>query len=101
MVQEMGEPSTPPSIYNCPMNVLVEGVPSAAGDPTTIEYYLSSLTHVKCEVTQHGRSFLAKFQQKIGKAVSNKLLVYHPKSLKKSERGGGFFFYFLLFFYKF
>ena len=67
MVQEMGEPSTPPSIYNCPMNVLVEGVPSAAGDPTTIEYYLSSLTHVKCEVTQHGRSFLAKFQQKIGK----------------------------------
>ena len=30
------------------------------------------------------------------KAVSNKLLVYHPKSLKKSERGGGFFFYFLI-----
>ena len=31
------------------------------------------------------------------KAVSNKLLVYHPKSLKKSERGGGFFFYFVFF----
>ena len=35
------------------------------------------------------------------KAVSNKLLVYHPKSLKKSERGGGFYFYFLFFWDKF
>lgn len=63
LVQEMSDPSQ----FNSPMNVLVEGVPSNVGDPTTIEYYLSSLTHVKCEVAQHGRSFLAKFQQKIGK----------------------------------
>ena len=39
--------------------------------------------------------------KKPNKAVSNKLLVYHPKSLKKSERGGGFFFYFVFFLDKF
>ena len=40
-------------------------------------------------------------QSPMNKAVSNKLLVYHPKSLKKSERGGGFFFYFLFFWINF
>ena len=42
-------------------------------------------------------SFVIMTLISIGKAVSNKLLVYHPKSLKKSERGGGFFFLFCIF----
>ena len=43
-------------------------------------------------VTSYSTSYVFAFT----KAVSNKLLVYHPKSLKKLERGGGFIFYFFL-----
>ena len=45
--------------------------------------------------------YFAESYEDENKAVSNKLLVYHPKSLKKSERGGGFFFYFVFFWINF